>query len=216
MCYAFFMKRILGLWGFIFVLWSLYRLFFKLPEWFDEFVAKPWVWLIPTFFMVLNIEKKPLSTIGYSFKNLFKNIQIGWILGFLFAFEGVATNFIKYGKISFLSSGGGVDWIALSLFISLATAFSEETVARGFVMNRLWWKWGSETRANITSSILFGLLHIPISIFVLHYGFYDLSTYFLITTVFGFADGFVFARTGTIVAPVIAHSLWNLSVVLFR
>ena len=210
------MRRIFGLWGFILVVWAIYRMLFRMPEWFDEFVAKPWIWVVPTLAAVYFVEKKPFSTIGWTFRKFFNNLYLGWGLGFLFAFEGIITNYAKYGVIKFLSSGGGIDFILLSIAISFATAFSEETVARGFVMNRLWWKWGSETRANLVSAFLFGLMHAPIAVFVLGMSPTDTVIYILMTTVFGFADGFVFARTGTIVAPTIAHGLWNLSVVLFR
>jgi len=50
------------------------------------------------------------------------------------------------------------------LGVSLVTAFSEELVFRGYIFNRLWQIWDKEWLANIVSSFLFAVVHLPIGI----------------------------------------------------
>ena len=59
------------LWGWILLVWSLYRRFLKLPEWADEFIFKPLVFVAPVLWYVRTIEKRKLESIGLTGKNFF-------------------------------------------------------------------------------------------------------------------------------------------------
>lgn len=208
--------NIFSLYFFIFVTWSFYRYYFRLPEWIEEIIIKPLIWLTPTFLLVVYQEKRKLSTIGLSTTHFFKNVYLGWGLGALFAFEGLITNAIKYRGLLFIPMGLSILDLTRMLLISLMTAFSEEVVFRGYIMNRLNEISKNELVSNLISAILFSIIHIPIAIFVLQYELSSLSSYLFLMLVLGIADGYVFTRTGTIVAPTISHALWNFSVILFR
>jgi len=208
--------NIFSLYLFILVAWSFYRYYFRLPEWLEEIIIKPLIWLSPTLLLVLIQEKKKLTSIGLSFANFFKNVYFGWGLGALFAFEGLITNAIKYRGLLFVPMGLSILDLTRMLLISIMTAFSEEIVFRGYIMNRLNELSKNELFANTISAILFSLIHTPIALFVLQYNFSSLITYLFLMLVLGVANGYVFARTGTIVAPTISHALWNFSVILFR
>ena len=207
---------IFSLYFFILVVWSFYRYSFSLPEWLEEVIIKPLIWLTPTFLLVLYQEKKPLSSIGLSLSNFFKNIYFGWGLGALFAFEGLIVNSIKYRGLLFIPVGLSIFDLMIMILISLATAFSEELVFRGFILKRLNEITKNALISNLISAVLFSLIHLPIAIFVLKYDLSSLTSYLFLMLVLGIADGFVFDLTGTIVAPTISHALWNLSVILFR
>lgn len=208
--------NIFSLYFFILVTWSFYRYFFRLPEWLEEIVIKPLIWLTPTILLVIYQEKKKLTSIGLSLRDFFKNLYLGWGLGAFFAFEGLISNAIKYRGLLFIPMGLSLVDLIRMLLISLFTAFSEEIVFRGYIMNRLNEVTKNEFLANIISAILFSLIHIPIAMFVLQYDLNSLFSYLFLMLVLGIADGYVFVRTGTIVAPTLAHALWNFSVILFR
>ena len=53
-------QKALNLWAVILIVWSVYRTYFKLPEWFDEFVAKPAVFVLPVFVYIKWVEKKEI------------------------------------------------------------------------------------------------------------------------------------------------------------
>jgi len=51
------MKRTLSVWLVIFIVWSIYRFSFFFPEWIDELIIKPLVFLAPIGY-VLKKEKR--------------------------------------------------------------------------------------------------------------------------------------------------------------
>ncbi len=208
-------KRVLGVFVFVFLVWSFYRAFFLLPEWFEELILKPIVFLLPVLWAVQK-EKEKLSSIGLSTKNLYRNIYFGLGLGVVFAVLGVLTNYWKYGGIAFATfglTGASLLWLML---ISLATAFSEEALFRGYIFTRLLKIGKNGWMATIVSALLFALIHLPITIFVWDYSLSMVLVQGFLVFLLGFGNAFLMARTGTIVAPVINHTLWSLTVFLFR
>lgn len=206
----------LFIYGVVAFIWTGYRLIFHFPEASDELIFKPLIFLGPVFGWVFLREKGNLSSLGFTTKNLKKSILIGSGLGLFFALEGVITTMIRYKGIEFNPRGLTVFGLALMGITSLTTGFSEEVLNRGFLMNRLWERWGSEPWANLVSSILFMLLHLPIALFVLNYRGSQIFTFELLIFILGVADGFIFGRTKNVIAPAISHSIWNFSAILFR
>ena len=58
-------QKALNLWAVVLIVWAIYRAKFKLPEWFDEFVAKPIVFVLPVYYYIQKIEKKPKDSKYY-------------------------------------------------------------------------------------------------------------------------------------------------------
>ena len=189
--------------------WGLYRFFFKLPEWADELLAKPLIWLVPTILMVKIIEKQTLASLGLVKTNFWQNCLLGALLGLLLSTEVIITRTLQYGGVVVNPDNLSFFSVLLLLGLSFATAFVEETAFRGYIMNRLWKISNNELLANLTSTTLFVLVHVPLIIFVLHYSAYDLFTYALILFVSGAADAFIFGRTKTMAAPTTSHAVWN-------
>jgi len=201
--------------SYLLIVWGFYRFLFKLPEEVEEFVIKPLIWLIPVFYL-LKKEKLGVTSLGLTTKNLFQSFYLSLALGAFFAIEGVIVNFIKYeGQIVFLANVGQRNfWI--SLVLSLATAISEELSFRGFIFNRVWHALGTEWSANLLTSFVWALIHIPIAIF-----WWDLSLggtvgYLLLTTIFGIGSAYLFARTRNVISSIFLHVLWAWPIVLFR
>lgn len=209
------LKRVFGVFVFVFLVWGSYRYFFLFPDWLEELVLKPLVFLLPVFWLVRK-EKTTIASIGLSTKNFFKNIYFGLGLGMAFALLGVLTNYWKYRGISFASfglTGASLLWL---MFISLVTAFSEEVLFRGYIFTRLLKIWKNEWSAGIVSAFLFSLIHLPIAIFVWHYETSMLFVQVFLTFLVGFGNAFLIARTKTVIAPMINHTLWGLAIFLFR
>ncbi|MCX6725976.1 MAG: type II CAAX endopeptidase family protein [Candidatus Shapirobacteria bacterium] len=210
-------KHVLALFSIIFVFWSFYRYLPQvLPLWAEELILKPLFWLIPTFWLVRKIEKQPFSSLGFNSQKLFPSIYWGIGLGLVFAFEGLLTNIFKYKGLNLISFDYS-PFKFLGLFVlSLITAFSEETVFRGYIFNRLWRIWKNEWVANLVSSVLFTLIHLPIGLFVLNYNLLVMSAYLFFVFIFAFGSAFVFGRTKNIIASILLHLFWAWPIVLFR
>ncbi|MEX1052644.1 MAG: CPBP family glutamic-type intramembrane protease, partial [Patescibacteria group bacterium] len=148
-------EKSLNIWAIVLIIWSIYRAKFgtSLPLWFDEFIAKPLVFILPVYLFIKYIEKTAfLKSINFIKKNILKEIFIGLIIGITFLFmlyfgysskEGVqVTNFVNiFAKPWYL---------IYIILISFATSISEEVLSRGFILKRLY-----ETSKNIYTSSIF-------------------------------------------------------------
>lgn len=204
------------LWGWILLAWSLYRYFLKLPEWVDEFIAKPMVFVAPVLWYVVNKEKKRLESIGLTMRNFFPSLYTGIGLGFLFALEGIVANAMKYGKLTIVPIAALQQYGLVTLLIlSVATAFSEEVLSRGFLFNRILEKKKSLPYAVFVSTLLFVLLHVPILVTSLKLQGMTLVLFFLTDVVLGVATSMLFYRFRSLVAPILVHVFWNMTVALY-
>ena len=133
----------------------------------------------------------------------------------IFVFEALLVNFVKHQGLSFAANLGNNDFF-LSLGLSFATAISEEISFRGYLFNRVWWATGNEWKANLVTSVLWALVHVPITIFVWKLPLSASIVYLFLTTLFGIGSAFVFARTKNVFSSIFLHVLWEWPIVLFR
>ena len=210
------LEPVYQLWGWILLIWSLYRYFFKLPETVDEFVVKPLVFVLPVLWYVLKKEKRDLTTLGLTTKNLFTSLYVGLGFGFVFALEGIAANAIKYGKIQINPIAAFEQYGLLTLLIlSVATAFSEELLNRGFLFGRILEKTKSLPYASLLSTVLFVLLHVPILVTSLKLQGTMLVLFFLTDFILGMANSLLYYNTKSLLAPILVHVFWNMTVALY-
>ncbi len=203
-------------WGWIVLAWALYRYFFRLPEWVDEFIFKPMVFVLPVLWFVKYREKRSFSTLGLTTKNLFPSIYIGLGFGFVFALEGLAANAIKYGKLEIVPIAAFEQYgMGMLLLLSAATAFSEELLSRGFVFSRFLEGKKGLIYATLLSTLMFVVLHIPILAFALKLEGTALIMFFITDFVLGFANALLLYNTGSLIAPILVHVFWNMTVALF-
>lgn len=200
--------------AYILVIWGFYRVLFKLPDNIEELILKPIIWLVPVFF-ILKKEKLGFSSLGITLKNLFPAIYFSIGLGLVFAVEAVILNFVKYGSFNFGAYIGPATFIP-SLGITLATAISEEISFRGYIFNRLTGILKSEWTANLTTSFVWALVHIPVTVFVWRLDVFSAAIYLFLTTLFGIGSAFIFARTKNIASSILLHVLWSWPIILFR
>jgi membrane protease YdiL (CAAX protease family) len=199
---------------YILIVWGFYRVLFKLPDNIEETILKPIIWLIPLFFL-LKKEKLGISSLGITLKNLFPAIYLSLGLGVIFAIEAIFLNFLKYKTFNF-GANIGEGGLMLPLFISFATAISEEVSFRGYMFNRLWNVLNNEWLANIMTSTVWAVVHVPITIFVWKLSLASALLYLLLTLLFGMGSAFVFARTKNVFSSVFLHVLWQWPIILFR
>lgn len=209
-------EPIYQVWGWILLFWSLYRYFMKLPEWADELIFKPLVFVGPVWYFVRNIEKRSLATLGLRTNNFFKSLYIGLGFGLVFAIEGIVANAIKYGSIHIVPLSVVTQYgLVPLLFLSVATAFSEELLTRGFLFGRIYEKTKNMPYASLISTILFVLLHVPILVTSLKLQGMTLVLFFFMDFILGMANSMLFYYTGTLLAPILVHVFWNLTVALY-
>ena len=206
----------LFLFFFILVIWGLYRYAFHFSIWIDEFLIKPFIYLIPTVYIVRILERKSLSSIGLLRKNLIKNILIGIVLGIFISAEAILTKNIKSGHSVFNPDNLPVLSILGVYLLSFATGFTEEVVFRGYILTRFEETFKNGFISIALSSLLFVIVHFPLIIFVLKYSLSDLINYSVLILILGILNGLMFKQTKTLTAPTIIHSFWNFSAVMFR
>jgi len=203
-------------WAWQLLAWSLYRYFFHLPEWADELIAKPIVFVLPVLWWLVRKERKPIASIGITKKNFRQSLLIGFGAGAAFFGIGILSNTIKYGSLTMhpIAAVGANTLIGIVL-LSLITAGSEELLNRGFLFSRLY-QYGKNLFHSVSlSSIMFVLFHVPILVTSLRFEGATLVSFFFSTLLLGVANALSFAVTQSLVAPVLIHFFWNITVALF-
>lgn len=206
---------VIRLWAWILLIWSLYRYFLKLPEWADEFIFKPIIFVAPVIWYVRRVEKEKLLTLGLTWRNFFTSVYIGLGFGLVFALEGLATHIIKYGKLDVNPIAAFQQYGFFLIILSLATAFSEELLSRGFVFNRLYEKTKNLAYSSVVSSVMFMLLHVPILVTTTKLTGLTLILFFVTDFVLAMANSLLYYNTGSLVAPILVHIFWNMTVALY-
>ena len=202
-----------NVWLVIFIVWALYRYSFFFLEWVDELIFKPVVFLGPIA-LVLKKEKKNWSSVGLKKDNFFGDLYLGIFLGLLFALEGLAANYLKYGRFSFapILDLGGLGILGY-LGLSLATSFSEEVLGRGFLFMRMHRELKSLWQAAVYSSLLFVGLHLPIALRNL--SSWTMMIYLLSVFILGVVNSLIFSMKKTLTLPILIHTFWNMTVALY-
>ncbi|KKR63318.1 hypothetical protein A2210_01370 [Candidatus Woesebacteria bacterium RIFOXYA1_FULL_40_18] len=201
--------------AYLLVVWGFYRLLFKLPDNIEEIFIKPVIWLFPVL-ILLRIERAGISSIGITLNNLFPSIYFVLGLGAIFVIEAVIINFVKYGGGLNFGANVGSSALFTSLGISFITATSEEITFRGYLFNRVWNALGNEWLANITTSIVWAFIHVPVAFFVWKLNLASALLYLFLTTLFGIGSAFVYARTKNVFSSIFLHVLWEWPIILFR
>lgn len=214
-----YLERVLNIWAIVLILWSLYRAQFKteLPLWIDELVAKPIIFLLPVYIFIKRFDKRKFfEAIDLRFVNVLRELALGISIGLIFfvaltfgniARPGTALNALV-DKITKMN-------ILYLLMISLAASFSEEALSRGFVLKRLYEKSKNMISSSFFASILFFLLRIPILFTSETLGGFLLLKVMFIDLTLSFAISLIFLERKNLIAPIIIHAFYTLSLFLF-
>lgn len=212
------LQRSLNVWAVILIVWSFYRFKFRLPEWFDELVAKPLVFVLPIYYYITHFEKKKfLEAIWFDRQKVLSDIIFAFGIGALFVIVALLANFVRRGDFvlgtGLLSSLPAN--IGLVVILSLATGISEEIVSRGFLLKRLYEDSKNIYIASLNGSILFFVLHIPI-LFTNPKLTGNVLLVFMVTDIIlSLAISFIFLTRRSLLLPILIHALYNLALILY-
>lgn len=203
-------------WAWQLLAWSLYRYFLRVPEWVDECIAKPLVFVLPVLWWIIRKEHTTAHSVGITKKNFAASVLLGIGIGAIFLAMGLVASMAKYGSIvvhpiQAVSTYGTVGLIALSLI----TAFSEELLNRGFLFSRLLSVTKNLWYSSLMSSVLFVLFHVPVLVTSLRFEGGVLLAFFFSTFLLGVVNALSYATTSSLVAPILIHFFWNVTVALF-
>lgn len=208
------LKNSIIVFSYLLVVWGFYRNLFQYPEYIEELLIKPVIWLLPVFYLLKKEGLGPKS-LGVTINNLFPAIYSALLLGVVFTLEGLLVNYFKYDQINF-SANVGENFLLFSLLISSVTAITEELTFRGYIFNRFWHGIGKEWTANFIVTVMWVLVHVPIAVFRWEMGIDQMAVYLLLTGLFSLGSGFLFARTRNIASSIVLHVMWEWPIILFR
>ncbi len=209
-------QKALNLWAIILIVWSIYRANLKMPEWFDEFLAKPLIFILPVYYYIRKIEKKNFFSELYIEKKKFiGDFLVGLGIGLIFMASAVFGNFIKYKKPVLFSSPISWQTGLFYLLIALATGVSEEILSRGFVLKKLYEESKNILSSSFFASLLFFFLHVPI-LFTNIKMTGGLLLLFMATDIsLSLVLSFIFLSRKSLLLPILIHAFYNLAITLF-
>lgn len=163
-----------------------------------EAILKGLIWTLPVF-ILLKFQK--VNSI--SFLKLNSNITKGICFGLLLGITFLVINIIKAKNFNI--------HITYSDFINtfLVVGIIEEISFRGYLLQKLKLFMGFAS-SNIISSLMFITLHIPMAIYTHNVDVF----YFIQVGILSLIFGYFSEETGSLICPIIMHSLWDLSVIL--
>lgn len=212
-------QKTLNLWAIILIVWSVYRAYFKtsLPIWFDEFIAKPTIFIIPVYYYITQIEKRNFfEGIDLKAHNILQHILFGVLVGFAFFISGSLGLAFKTGDITNLFTQSISLTDALFFFmIGLMTSVSEEVLTRGFVLKRLYEDSKNIFTSSFLVSILFFFMHVPILFTSDKIIGMVLLRIMLADLILSLAVSFIFIERKNLIVPILIHAFYSLSLYLF-
>ena len=211
------LQKALNLWAVILIAWSIYRTYLKMPEWFDEFIAKPLVFVLPVIYYIKKIDKQNvLSSLYISLKpkKLFQDFLYAAGVGVIFLVTASLAYFIKSGKfISFNNNISSVN-ILLIIITALATGITEEILSRGFVLKKLYEESKNPIYSIFFSSILFFFLHVPILFSNAKISGNLLLIFLATDLLLSMINGLIFIQRKSLIVPIFLHAFYNIIITL--
>ena len=209
-------QKALNLWAIILIIWSVYRSFLKMPEWFDELVAKPLVFVLPVFYYIVKIDKKPLLSsllINLKPKKILGDFLYSLILAAIFLGAGALALYLKFKNIILPILPQG-NQIFLIVILAIATGITEEILSRGFVLKMLNDEAKNYFSSIFISSILFFILHIPILFANAKITGNLLLAFMATDMVLSIINGYLFLERKSLLPPILIHAFYNIMVSL--
>ncbi len=209
-------QKALNLWAIILIIWSIYRANVRMSEWFDEFIAKPLVFILPVYYYIKNIDKKDFSSsLLIKPKELGKDVILGFGIGGIFFVTALFANFVKFHKFFSLNTTFTIQNIALVSLLALATGISEEILSRGFVLKKLYDESKNIYTSSFFASILFFFLHVPILFTNSRIGGNTLIIFMVTDLILSLVNSFLFLNRRSLILPILVHAMYNISLAFF-
>ena len=209
-------QKTLNLWAVILIVWAVYRANFSLPEWFDELIAKPLVFVMPVYFFLKKTEKQNFFTaVSLKSKHFFKEILLGIGIGLIFSLSAILANYIKFHKIVLSLKDQSIEGFLGICVLAIATGISEEILSRGFVLKRLYEESKNALTSSFFSSMLFFFLHVPILFTNPKITGNTLIIFMITDLLLSLVNSFVFLERKSLVLPILIHAFYNVAMLVF-
>lgn len=210
------LQRVLNVWAIVLIIWSIYRTKLMLPEWFDEMVAKPIVFILPVYYSITKYEQKSFfQQIWLKKKTIVTDVTTGLLVGLIFLIAAFFSNYIRLGDLSFIENVFKTN-LLLAAILTIFTAVSEEVLSRGFILKRLYEDSSNMYSSSFIASTLFLVLHIPI-LFTIPGLSGSLLLLFLATDfILSLVNSFIFLDRKSLLAPILIHALYNFAILFYR
>jgi len=201
----------------ILIVWSIYRTYFKLPEWFDEFIAKPLVFVLPVLVYVKSVEKKEIFSglfINKNFKVFVKEFFISFGIGLILLLTALFSVYLKFKKVGLFGHFPSFSQFGLIFLTALATGITEEILSRGFVLKRLYEESKNAYSSTFFASILFFFLHVPILFASRKINGSMLLVFMLTDLLLSMVTGLIMIQRKSITVPILIHAFYNIVISL--
>ncbi|EKE14317.1 MAG: hypothetical protein ACD_12C00572G0003 [uncultured bacterium] len=210
-------QKALNLWAVILIGWSIYRTYFKLPEWFDEFIAKPLVFVLPVLVYIRTVEKKEIFSslfINKNFKNFVKEFFISFGIGLVLLLTALLSVYLRFKKVGLFGHFPSFNQFGFIVIIALATGITEEILSRGFILKRLYEESKNAYSSTFFASILFFFLHVPI-LFANNRINGSMLLMFMVTDLLlSMVNGLIMIQRKSLTVPILIHAFYNVVVAL--
>jgi len=208
-------QKVLNLWGIILIIWAFYRLKLKMPEWFDEFVAKPIIFILPVYYFIKKIEKRSfLPSLNWSFKTVKKDFLISIFIGLVIFLTITLANYFRTKEVVFLKYKISYLSIFYIIFVSLITAISEQILSTGFVLKRLYEETKNFYQVAFFNAVLFFFLHVPLR-FTIPGLMGNQLIFLMMTDVFlSLLNSYFYLTYKSLNLPIFIHAFYNIIIAL--
>ncbi|NHJ14169.1 MAG: CPBP family intramembrane metalloprotease [Candidatus Thorarchaeota archaeon] len=167
----------------------------------------------------LHHTKQGISAVGLHAHLVRAGVFLGLVASLVYLGISVGGVFVSLGLIGAnpIISLYKFDYLGQDLIYQTANAIMEEVLFRGLMLRCFMTRF-SLHKANFLQAFCFGLWHVVWPINTLLAGYISLEgamlwsiEYTLSGTIMGFAWGYMFLRSGTLVAPILNHFVINFS-----
>lgn len=190
----------------------IYRAFFQLPVWFDEIVAKAFLFGLP-FLIYIFANRQNAAAVGMSPRRFWLGAYLGLALGGCFGFVAMVASALKTGGqilIPNLFFASDFWWI---FFLALATAWWESLFFYGFILNVINVIRKNEWEASLVATGLFLIFHAPI--LLIRGGLTGAVVPLILLGMFAFGQAVLYLRFRSLIAMVVSHAFWGMALLVY-
>lgn len=198
--------------AFSFVALVLYRGLFNLPVWFDEIVAKAFIFGLPVLVYAVASRQKSLS-FGMEPGRFWLGAYLGLALGGSFGFVAMLASAVKTGGPILIPNLFLAKDFWWAFFLALGTAWWESLFFYGLNLNVLQTAYKNEWRANLMATGLFVLFHAPI--LVLRGSVAGAIVPLFLLALFAFGQGVIYLRFRSLMAMIVSHAFWGMALLVY-
>lgn len=205
-------QKMLNTWAIAIIVWSVYRYYFKtdLPIWFDEFIAKPLVFLVPVYYFIIKYEKESFwQAIDFKFKKV-NDWIFGLVAGLFILLMGLVVNYLETKTILPVFSTTTLFFI----IVAFASSFSEEILSRGFVLKRLYAESKNVYSSVFFASFLFFIMHVPILFSNPEMRGTLLLQVMVTDFLLSFGVSLAYLQKKNVIVAILIHAFYNLAIYL--